>query len=215
MLQKKIMKLLKKIDFKRKYLKSDSFIENFWSWIFKILSWISVLKLIPRFKPSYKFIECWVLFNLLFSILVVFNFITLNGFFSAFILVYGLIRVFEIVVYQVNVLFFDKYRAERKGEKYALKTYLRTVLLLLHNYVEIICWFAYFYLFFQLTTKSACAVGGSFYFMTSFGTEVFTPFNFRTYLLTYCEAAIGLFMALIIIGRFISILPIPESRENS
>src|SRR5206468_2499479 len=57
------------------------------------------------------------------------------------LLVYGGLRVFEVVVTQTNVLLFDEWRARRRGVSYALRGYRRILILLLHNYAEVVFWF--------------------------------------------------------------------------
>lgn len=55
---------------------------------------------------------------------------------------YGSLRVFEVIVYQINVVFFDPYRAHKARRQYKVKSIRRIILALFHNYVEIMFWFA-------------------------------------------------------------------------
>lgn len=70
------------------------------------------------------FVEKWV-------------FVHLIGSFTATIIGYGLLRVFEIIIYQINVLFFHPYKFHKAGNEYKIKSPTRIVILLLHNYVEV------------------------------------------------------------------------------
>jgi hypothetical protein len=54
------------------------------------------------------------------------------------LIIYGGVRVVEIVIYQINVLIFDEYRARRSGIMYGVRGYRRLILLVPHNYIEII-----------------------------------------------------------------------------
>ena len=140
-----------------------TFIVKFWSGIFCLLSWISPFQIIrfllgkkkkngrEPFVKSYIFVDIWVTANMILSILSIYviKCVDYRIFINA-IVIYGLWRVFEIFVYQVNVLLFDPYRAEQKEEKeldllehkkkrhtekipnrYAIRSYRRMVLLLL------------------------------------------------------------------------------------
>lgn len=125
---------------------NQSFIVDFWGAIFKILSYISVFQIIRLLKKdiSYRFVEVWVISNLLLAILssliVYYVNIDINIIYYFFI-TYSSLRVFEIIIYQLNVLLFDPYRAAKKNIEYRIKSPTRLVILLFHNYFEIICWF--------------------------------------------------------------------------
>ena len=89
----------------------DSFIVMFWEKVFGFLKLISLFQLIRKIFPSknkYKFVEIWVLSNLLTSL----GFILMTHYLKVYVVlnilfIYGIFRVFEIIVYQVNVLLFD------------------------------------------------------------------------------------------------------------
>jgi len=133
------------------------------------------------------------------------------------LLSYAGIRVFEVVIYQVNVLLFDPYRAEKRGAKYDLGGYRRIVICLIHNYLEILFWFALYYrnFFCSFKTKGITlnAFSGSLYFslvtMSTLGYGDITPKNIFGIILCSVQTLVGIFMALLILGRFISLLPRP------
>lgn len=204
----------------------NSFIVDLWASIFGILRRISILYWVRRFfksrMPSYPFIEIWMLGNLLcafFSVSV-----TVPGSTSLLqilILSYGAIRVFETIVDQINVLLFDEYRARKAGLPYALGSFRRIIILLLHSYLEILLWYAAFYLHFNQSFATGLtslqnpiqAIGYSFYTLTTFGYAVTAPIDQLGYFLVLSEAVIGLFMALVILARFLSLLPSPASLD--
>lgn len=206
--------------------KSDSFIVDFWAFIFKILGNISFFNLVRKVFPktrSGRFSEIWALSHVFLSILSVPAVLYIHNQYVSFaIAVYALLRVFEVVVYQTNVLLFDEYRAVKAGRGYALNGYRRMVILLMQNYCEIIFWFAAQYIFFQSMFQFAVqgshesvlgAVYTSFVVMTSFGFYNVTPLGVLAYSLVIGQAMIGLFMTLLSLARFIGVIPTPKSLD--
>ena len=204
-----------------------SFVVEGWSRVFSILGNISTFSLIrkifPGLRSSYAFVEGWVIFNLLLAILFLFaqRFDLLPKLMTALCLIYGAIRVFELVIYQVNVLLFDQYRAEKDGGKYKLRGYRRLVILSLQNYIEILFWFSSFYLFGNEWFNNPDLLQtliGSFYYslvtMSTLGYGDVSPKQQEGYLLVIAHTSIGVFMTLMIIARFISLLPKPESKDE-
>ena len=129
------------------------------------------------------------------------------------LVLYGGYRIFEVVVYLIDVLFFEWYRKFKEKKHHVARGYLRIILLLLHNYAEIIFWFAFFYLNMywafdtQALNSPLVSLSFSFYTMTTFGHSTFSPKSSAGYFLTLIQSAIGLFMALMILSRFISYIP--------
>ena len=204
-----------------------TFIVEFWSTIFSWLAWVSPFRwiraLFKSTKGSYLFVEIWVLSHLVLSVLLLVLFCPGALSFIKFLLIaYGCLRVFEIVIYQINVLFFDEYRAKKAGKDYAVKNFRRLVLLLLHNYVEIIFWYALGYLTFNtafqnglVNLRSAChALGLSFNIMTTFGIGTTSPIGPIGFYLVFSQGVIGLFMALVVLARFIALLPSPKTLDG-
>lgn len=199
---------------------------DIWAKIFELLSYIStfflIRKLAPKLAGSYLSVGGWVLFNVLLAVSV----LTLQrlGIVSSLILVvlivYGALRVFELFIYQINVLMFDQYRAEKAGKTYELRSYRRLMILSIHNYIEIFFWFSSFYFYFNeyfnkpelLTTMI-----GSFYYslvtMSTLGYGDIFPIKDGGYLLVIAHTGIGVFLTLMIIARFISLLPKPETMD--
>jgi hypothetical protein len=204
-----------------------SFIVDMWASILGILRRFSILYWVRQYfkasYPNFPFIEAWILGNLLFAFLGVF--IAVPGTASTFqilLLSYGAIRVFETIVDQLNVLMFDEYRARKAGLAYAVVGFRRIVILLLHSYAEILLWFALFYLTFNQSFDAGSvtlqhpwqAIAYSFYTLTTFGYAATAPIDGLAYFLVFSESAIGLFMALVILSRFLSLLPTPQSLDQ-
>lgn len=205
----------------------NSFIVEFWSQVFSLLGRLSVFGLVRTALPgslSARFVDAWVLGHLLLALLaVVFVSHFPKHWISLALVTYGVARVFEITVYQTNVLLFDEYRARKNGKDYAIEGYRRIVLLLLHNYVEIILWLAGAYTAFadQFNHKwqegAGTALGGiysSFITMTTFGEFDLTPKSEIAALILLFHSAVGLFMTLLSLARFISLIPAPKSRDT-
>ncbi|SFI18600.1 hypothetical protein SAMN05192551_10810 [Tindallia magadiensis] len=209
----------------------DSFIVKFWSRIFNFLRWISVFQIIRhvfgkkkangenRFVKTYTFVELWVIGNAIVSIilLIIVKNYAFHRIYYLF-LGYSLIRVFEIFVYQVNVLLFDQLRTDN----YAIKSYRRMVLLLLHNFVEIILWFSISYLILGANFTEDLGsynliqvIYFSFVKMTSFGSTNLEPKTMVGIQIVWFQSIVGLFMTLIVLSRFIGLLPTPKSMDEN
>lgn len=141
--------------------------------------------------------------------------------------VIGLLRCWETFIVQTKVLIFDPYWKAKDGYLHSLRGYYRLLILLVHNYVEAIFWFA-------LAYRSADgwfnSFGGSVYSgslkslylsifsLTSFGETAAQGIqvkNFGGSILVLGESAFGLFMALLILSRFISILPTSWTEDQN
>lgn len=215
--------------------KKDSFILDFWCCIFEWLGKISVFNVVRKVLPgpvSWRFVDCWVLGNLLLSIAAVFlvNWQDIWPWLSCVLLIYGLLRVFEMSVYQANVLLFDEYRANKKAalsgnktEEYIIKGYRRIVLLLIHNYFEIIFWLGCTYSVLESHFDRKWAGGegtalgaiySSFITMTTFGEFDLEPKTDWAAVILLFHATIGLFMTLLSLARFIGMLPAPKAMDD-
>jgi len=208
-------------------LHQNSFIIEFWNKIFLILSKISIFYLIKLFKNnvSYRFVDGWVLFNLIFSIISSLLTYYLDlPFFLYFFSLYAALRIFEIIIYQLNVLIFDPYRAKKKNIKYKIKSAHRMILLLLHNYVEIMFWYSTITVsllkltnhFIQLTWYSyvqaniLCIASLDQSSLLKITTQ---NINFLSHL-AFFAVITGLIITIISITRFINVLPNVEQIEE-
>lgn len=204
-----------------------SFIVEFWSRVFGALRWLSVFELVRHLVPGLKthgVIDIWVLSNLGFAtISAIIAPCISNDWIQALLISYGLLRIFEVVIYQINVLLFDEYRARKASSTYALRGYRRLVILLLQNYIEIIFWFAAIYVIlnmgFEFKTPGTTNTffGGfysSFIIMTTFGEPNIVPKAPWGAILILFQSGIGLFMTLLTLARFISLIPTPESSDE-
>ena len=195
---------------------------GFWDRFFEIVSWVSLFRLLrPVVRPlsTPGGVEVWVTGHLLLA----FAAASYSVYGSSRLAVqlfmwYGALRVFEIIVYQTNVLLFDQLRAHRNGQQYALEGYTRIILLLMQNYLEIVLWFAVAISYFipevgvDVHRTLPELLANSFANFTGFGPSVLKPDTTGAQAWIWAESAAGLFMSIVVLARFISILPAPRSK---
>jgi hypothetical protein len=172
--------------------------------------------MIPPLKSKYWVVDCWVIFNLLFSLVSVY-FLTYFDEPIAIgysVLIYGLLRVFEIFVYQINVLLFHPYK---NGLGYTIHSYRRMIIALLHNFFEIILWFAVSYIIFKIdfgtefeTMNPFSVIYFSLLTMVSYSSAVVSDgWSISAIMILQFQAIVGVFMTLVSLARFISLFPKP------
>lgn len=204
-----------------------SFVVERWAQVFGFLRWLSPFQIvrlcIPKTRRSHRFVDSWVFGHLLLSLVLLVAVRAPNlHWWEIIFLIYGGVRVFEVVIYQINVLLFDEYRKRKSGESYAVRGYRRIVILLLNNYAEIIFWFALFYrnLTWAFETRGVmlnsffASLNLSFATMTKFGFVDISPKQGLGEVLIFVQSAIGLFMAVLVIARFIALIPRPETMDE-
>lgn len=201
--------------------KNDSFLVDMWEFIFRVLSYISIFYVIRKIKNkmTYRFVDFWVIGNFLFSIIssILIFYLHENFLYVMIVLsIYGSLRVFEVIVYQVNVVFFDPYRAYKAELPYKIKSIRRMILALFHNYVEIMFWFTAIML--TIAKASHISITATWFeYVTSTilcvtifdrsGLENIIGDNLFLTQLAFLEIVSGLIMTIISIARFIGILP--------
>lgn len=204
----------------------NSFIVEFWARIYGFLRSVSLFSIVCRLFPQGvpgAFVDAWVLGHLLLAGVCVFLVsLTPESWLAMLVVMYGGLRVFEVTIYQVNVLLFDEYRAFKAGRDYELIGYRRMVILLLHNYAEIILWLACTYTVLardfdfkwqQGRDNVWGSVYSSFITMTTFGEFDLAPKSGLAAFVLLFHATIGLFMTLLSLARFISLIPVPKTRD--
>lgn len=204
-----------------------------WAAVFGALRWISLLQILRtlstrlprsstlrRTAESYWFVEAWALGHLVLALVAVVS-ATLwpTSTISIVLALYGLVRSFEIVITQLNILLFDEYRARRAGRPYRVRGYRRMVVLLLQNFGEIVFWFAASYAVIggaELLPHNA-TVGGlireSFLTTVSFGSSAPEVVGSGGLALIAWQGLVGLLVTLLSLARFIGLLPRPASMD--
>lgn len=199
---------------------------EFWNGVFGLLSYISLFWLIKKLIKNkstswwYDFIDIWVLSNLALSITSVFLIKLLNfNFLNELLIFYGLLRVFEIIIYQINVLLFDEYRARKSGKNYQIRGYRRMIINLFTNFIEITFWFASTYAVYLTSISDqemsiAHLIYSSFSTITTFGISELTIKNDTGLFILWFQSIAGLLMTLLSISRFIGLLPKVDSLDE-
>jgi hypothetical protein len=203
---------------------SESFVVRFWERVFAALAWVSLFRIlrtvVPRVRGSAA-AEVWVMGHTVLafgSLVAAVTWPTAAA--TLALAVYGMVRVFEISVYQTNVLLFDWYRARRRGDTYRVQGLLRMVILLLHNYAEIVAWFATAYVVIGARSvdipEQRSVIGalyGSFQTMVSLGPGQIVHHDSTGMLLVWAQSLVGLLMTILVLARFISMLPSVDSLD--
>jgi hypothetical protein len=144
-------------------------------------------------------------------------------------------RLYEIVIVQINVLLFDPYfhrkrfLAGKEPEPYKLRGRYRLVVALMANFIEIALWYAAAYyhlhnlgqlefeganpeglaglaLLFQQCLRALVTFDVS-QFVAASGTLAFV--------LVILQSFIGMFMTIVMLARFVSLLPAPQAESDA
>lgn len=217
----------------------EPFVIEFWHRLLIFLEKISVFYFLRSYLPNLKksngdfvfpkwrkflsknffIVDLWVVLNNILAIIFI-ALVQLNIpiWLKYVFLIYGTLRVFEIFIYQLNVIFVHPYKIN--AGTYALKSYRRMTIMLLHNFFEIVCWFAGTYLllnFMQFSkTDVNVALNQSFLQMITYNMEIAgekPKLLARTIL--QLQAVIGVFMTVLSFARFTSLLPKPNTLDDS
>ena len=204
-----------------------SFIVQLWAGVFAVLRCVSLFQLLRLVLPvrimGSGFVDAWVLGNTLLAALsVVLSPLCPEHCWALALLIWGAVRVVEIFVYQINVLLWDPRRARQEGKEYRLLGYRRSLVLSLHNYAEMVLWFAAIHGLFRQHFEDPGHVLthalGCLYFsvvtITTLGYGDVTPTDSFGWLLVVVQTGLGVFMALLILSRFVSLLPRPGSIQE-
>ncbi|WAM30837.1 hypothetical protein [Caldicellulosiruptor naganoensis] len=134
-------------------------------------------------------------------------------------------RVFEIIIYQLNVLFFDRIRAQKKNQDYSIKSATKMVMLLLHNFAEIMFWYLSMMIcilklegdFSQQSTVWDYIRSNILNVATFNSNEIekiVNKTNSNIANLIFFENITGLFMTLLCLARFVNLLPTVKSKDE-
>ena len=194
--------------------------------LFSFLKSISIFciirKLIYKKKnPPYYFSDLWVLGNLVCSLLfTLVIYLTRNSLIiiGTIISIYGAIRIFEILIYQINVVLFDPFDKNGKEKKdYKILSVQRMIIALLCNYFELAFW--YTCIMMTITTKIElvsnlsylqCLMHNIVCIMT-FNIDVIQQLTNETVeilqQLVFFEVISGMIMTVLSLAKFVGALP--------
>lgn len=169
------------------------------------------------FVSSYLFPELWVIGNILFGIcgcivLSHTSSLWLGWVFS----IYAMLRTFELFVYQINVLLFDPIKSGRAS--YRIKSATRMVILLICNIFEYALWFSILYMFVYISSGNEVPGGRVMLESLMTLTNITEPGEYVNPVvisIAYVEAIIGIFLNIVCLARFISLLPPVQTVDDN
>lgn len=208
-----------------------SWIVRFWARVFEVAGKLSLLTLFRKIPLVHRhiggFVEGYVFFNTILAVVVLGISSYRSNLASTIILlamaIYGVYRIAEITIYQINVLLFDEYRAKRKGASYTVRGFRRMVILLVHNYFEVVCWFGVIYVWLYRSGRLVLLnpsptflemLRESMLLMISFNAYRYQPSDDLAVAAFSLQALVGLFMTLMVFARFLALLPSPKSMDE-
>lgn len=226
---------------------SENGIVGFWDLVTKILSYVSLLEIVLAVRKRwskesteipvsiYSLIEVWVVahvFLAIFASAITFYDLTADNRILLYALtIYGSIRVFEIIVKQIRVIMFDTIG----DNAVELKSARRSIILLLHNVVEMIFWFSVSLMVVCLLEKSPISQSfthlSELFYWSDFikcSTLQFTTFgddytaisglignqNLLLINITFWEILVGFIIIVISLARFFSLLPPVKTMDD-
>lgn len=180
----------------------------------------------------YKFINCWVAIHtyiaLIASLIIFYCASNKNIVITYVISAYGLLRVFEIIIKQTRVILFDTIGVDA----IQIRNPRRSIILLIHNIIEMIFWFATtfkatFIVDSKLNAGTLFEQGfhwrkflkGSTLLLTTFGdsySRISCMVQSNSILLevVFWEIIIGFIIICISLAQFFSILPNVKMQEE-
>lgn len=197
--------------------KIETFIVGLWANILAVLGFISPFRIIVSIFPfafGDGITEIWVIGNLFASVVLLHVSSACNiTWWEIVILIYAGIRILEIIINQFIILLFG----------FILGGYKRIVILVINNALEIIIWFAIFYRNFDYLFQSKYiqlnTFLGSIYYsivtMSTLGYGDIIPKNHYALYIIIPQMLIGIFIAIVILTKFISFLPKPGTFDKS
>lgn len=197
--------------------RKESYIVALWSTILKTLEKFSVFYFIRKYvfpsytRGNYRIIDTWLIGHTILSIIYVLcaNSETVPSIIKYILLIYGSLRVFEIFIYQLNVILVHPYN----NSNYSLYSYRRMTIALIHNFFEIVFWFAGTYLILHFISEPESAIYNSFTHMVSYSMSI-DEWSSIAFIILQFQALIGVFMTVLSLARFISLFPQPRSMDE-
>lgn len=162
------------------------------------------------------FVDTWLLLHTLLPLIFIFISYSENVNINikyAFI-IYGSLRIFEILIYQLNVMLVHPY----ESQNYTLISYRRMTIALIHNFFEIVFWFAGTYLTFKFISDMTPidAIYSSFTHMVTYSLNIDkSKWPIIALVVLQSQALMGVFMTVISLARFVSLFPQPKSMNEN
>lgn len=193
------------------------FIYKFWYKVFMGIENMMPFTLLRKFIKAYfprklkNLSDKWVLGHMVLSFVIMLSLYYLSlGKVAYCFVFYAFVRILEVVVYQLNVLLFHPYKALviDKLPCYKIQNPYRSVVLLGHNFVEVIFWFTGVSIFFDKPDSRLL------YELMSNTVRIFT-FDYATapnsaqglQLIFFAEVICGILLTIISLAKFLGELP--------
>lgn len=175
-------------------------------------------------SKNYLLPELWVVINLILSLLGKYIINSTGNKVLAYIFIFtASLRIFAMLIYQINVLFFDRYAqwflyppTKKKKDNYVIQSGTRIIILLLINMIEYVVHFSV--IFVALNCLSGNLVGNitiadslKLFFNMH---ELSTFSNSNILFFAYLEVGIGMFMNILCIARMLNLLPNTKTIGN-
>lgn len=175
-------------------------------------------------SKNYLLPELWVVINLTLSLVGKYIISSTNIKVFAYIFLFtASLRIFAMLIYQVNVLFFDRYAqwflyppTKKKKDNYVIQSGTRIIILLLINMIEYVVHFSLIFValdFIHGNIVDSITISDSLkLFFNMHELSTFKNSNILFY--AYCEVGIGMFMNILCIARMLNLLPNTKTIEN-
>ena len=207
--------------------KTNGFVVPVLFFVFNVLKKISLFPLFKRamglifgsdwLKSNYIIPELWVIINLFLALIGKWLINTTGSIVCSYLFLFtSAFRIFAMLIYQINVLFFDRYEQwylyppkEEYVDEYKIQSGTRIIILLLINMFEYIMHFSVIYVALNCIMGNAI---GNITIVDSF--ELF--FNMKdlgifkesgVLIYAYSEICVGMFMNVLCIARMLNLLP--------
>ncbi|MBO4560670.1 MAG: hypothetical protein J5705_01720 [Bacteroidaceae bacterium] len=180
----------------------------------------SINRLRRKETNKYLLSEGWAIFCFISSIVTLLIIKNLPGkcCIGFLLCLFAALRSFGIFIYQANVLLFDPIATKNKGTEYKIKSATRTILLLFINFAEYILWFSSIYYYVLICNKiDTCNINiitESFKIFANISNNDLPTLK-SLLIIANIESIIGIFMNLICLARFLSLLPPVKSIDNN
>lgn len=199
---------------------TEPFLVKLWTSVLQLLEKLSVFYVIRTYiapektKGNHRFVDIWLLVHTALAVIyvVIAGIEQVPSWLKYMFLVYSCLRMFEILIYQLNVILVHPYNTKN----YSLNSYRRMTIALLHNFFEIIFWFAGTFITLQFISDVTVplAVYTSFTHMVTYSMELEeSKWSVFAILILLFQAIIGVFMTVLSLARFISLFPQPMSMD--
>ncbi|MER1984463.1 MAG: hypothetical protein ABS948_01095 [Solibacillus sp.] len=197
-----------------------SFLVDTWTFLLRNLEKVSVFYVVRKLLPkeyvagNTRFVDKWLIGHLLLALIFVFaaGAESVPTWLKYTLLIYGCVRMFEVSIYQLNVILVHPYVTSN----YSLASYRRMTIALIHNFFEFIFWFAGTFVTMQFINDASAPLAfyTSFIHMVtySFDTDD-SKLSVITVAILQFQALIGVFMTMLSFARFVSLFPQPASKD--